>query len=410
MEATITLGKENSNHSGSSGDRCVTVKAGDTIWSLCEMVYGSGQHPLAAIYEDNHLPVRVNLIEGKRQFVAPVIKAGEKLLFPAPSRISSLQQEFFHNLEHNSSSDQKEQRNVAPFAKGKPDIHVPSPGAPSEKPQVPNVATEKPKSGNVPSEKPQSHSTPVNKPTSEPNLGTRIGNVAAVVTDGLVVGTLKEGVKQSWQDPLGTAERAAAALALGVGFGIATGGVGFVAEAAGLVGLGLTITGAFDFLNPVDKKNAVRNANISKCLNTAWNANDQKTIESCNVAMEKELGRPGFDFLLSTAGGLAGGRCARSFMPSRVLTSTQTGLARIEPSTDLVSQRPSVTIVAHDTPMQRGPGPQSHGEPVIVDAVSVKVLPSEDVKRIETTQGGSKALEDSSLRSTVPLVSDDDRQ
>lgn len=249
------------NRDGFADDMHVKVQPGDNIWNLSEQVYGAGHHPLAAIYEENHLqPKVIQNKDGSRKFVPPTIYAGQELLFPQPEHIPELEQKFMSNL-------------------------------------------------------PAPHDEQT-KATAQPDLATRIGNVTEALADGLIVGTIEQGIQQSMKDPLGTAMRAGTAIGLGAAFGLMTGGTGFIAEAATALGTGMFVAAGWDVLNPLDPKNAERNKTISKCLNTAWNTNDRSTMRKCDAAMRDALGRPGFDFALGAVGGVYGSRFARAFEPA----------------------------------------------------------------------------------------------
>ena len=443
----------------SARNHCIEVKSGDTIWSLAEKVYGPGKHNLAAIYEENHLSPAVTTNGGKRKFSAPVIKPGDKLYLPAPARVAELEKEFFHhlgqqslkqsttknpepglvtkrntsdnsvvqtalkaapakqpndlsqtkvapeastpvasNLTNTKSSDAKTESDTSsnemvPKASSVlgPDTHAPAVAQNTE--TKTEVAT-----GPAPGNYIQHESFPV--PSNIP-IQNSIANVAEICADGLFKGTITEGIKQSTEDPLGTLGRVGTAVAAGVAFGALTGGVGFVAEAAGAIGIGLTIAAGWDFLNPYDKRNALRNTNISNCVKTAWNAGDHTTVDKLKPAMETELGRPGFDLAIGlaagAAGGVAGGRLGRAFTPH-------------------LDSPPGTSLLRIGTELPRLTGPDTH----YVRALSIRDLsvPAEITSTkggpriIETTKGGAgpRLIEDRSItgKTTTPTETDAD--
>jgi hypothetical protein len=236
--------------------------------------------------------------------------------------------------------------------------------------------------------------------TEPPDLATRLCHVGQVTADGLIVGTVREGLKQSCEDPLGTAVRAGTAVALGAAFGIATGGIGLVAEAACATAAGLSVAGAWDFLNPFDPKNTERNDQISSNLQAAWTAAKGARLDACDLAMEKALGRPGFDFALGTLGGFAGAKFARPFVPPPAVGPPSgprgTALVKLGPSTDLVAPLRPTQIVPLELLSDFG----THDQ--VVDAEFVKVLETTQggIPRLETTKGGPKAIEDKSKPAT----------
>jgi hypothetical protein len=389
-------------------DLSVEVKPGDNIWTLSEQIYGKGIHPLAAIYEENHLPVVVRENLGKRSFTAPAIRPGQMLLFPSPERIPELQKEFFSHLQPGATKYGGQPDTVsipqqrAKTAKDPSDVVAAGPGhhaagAPKID-QTPLTKDNGPAKDNAPAKtngaaKGEGDSKQPEKPqlsSQQPDLATRIGHVGEVLADGLIVGTAREGIKQSCEDPLGTLARAGTAVALGAAFGIATGGVGFVAEAAGAAAIGLTVAGAWDFLNPFDKKNIERNDNIRKNLQTAWDAPKGTRMDKCDLAMEKELGRPGFDLALGTLGGFAGAKFARPFVPAPEVIPppkpSGTSLIQLVPSTEVTARPLPTTIV----PRELFSDLAQHQD--IVDAESIKELPGPG------TDGAPKQLEDFSLR------------
>ncbi|HEY9717512.1 MAG TPA: hypothetical protein V6C69_08585 [Trichormus sp.] len=385
-------------------DLCIEVKPGQNIWTLSEQIYGRGIHPLAAIYEENHLSVIVRENQGRRSFLAPVLHPGQKLLFPSPDRIPELQKEFFGHLNPTATKYDAQPETASTAHKPARTAKEPSDTVPAEPghraagAQEIDQAPLKKDNGSVR----MSH--------QQPDFATRIGHVGEVLADGFIVGTAREGIKQSCEDPLGTLARAGTAVALGAAFGIATGGAGFVAEAAGAAATGLTVAGAWDFLNPFDKKNSDRNANISNNLQAAWNAPNGTSMDKCDLAMEKELGRPGFDLALGTIGGFAGAKFARPFRPApEVLPSPKpvgtslinltpstevvpspmpvgTSLIKLAPSTEVTTRPLSTTIVPRE--LFSDLDPEEH----IVDAESVKLLPG------PSTDDAPKQLEDFSLR------------